>query len=109
MIFLKLHRKVPAQTEKSNGEKMKDPLRKIPPKVKVMTMYKMTVEVKKDCKKLAIHCQYNLKEAKRISSQIRIQLEETKRKVRVCSPAELQFIGPGDQKATLNKKGGIYI
>jgi predicted CoA-binding protein len=109
MKFLKLHRKVPAQTKKFNGEKMKDPLRKIPPKVKVMTMYKMTEEVKKECKKLAIHCRFNLKEGNRISSQIRIQLEETKRKVRVCSPAALQFIGPGDQKATLYKKGGICI
>ncbi|MEH7177773.1 hypothetical protein [Neobacillus vireti] len=109
MKFLKLHRKVPAQTEKSNGEVMKDSVRKIPPKVKVMTMYKMTEEVVKECKKLAIQCHFNLKEGKRISSQIRIQLEETKRKVRVFSPAALQFIGPGDQKVTLNKKGGICI
>jgi hypothetical protein len=109
MKFLKLHRKVPAQTEKSNVEVMKDPLRKIRPKVKVMTMYKMTEEVKKERKKLTIHCQFNLKEGKRISSLIRIQLEETKRKVRVCSPAALRFIGPGDLKATLNKKGGICI
>ncbi|MDR7075593.1 putative CoA-binding protein [Neobacillus niacini] len=109
MKFLKLHRKVPAQAEKSNGEKMKDPLRKIPPKVKVMTMYRMTEEVEKECKKLTIQCRFNLKEGKRVSSQIRIQLEETKRKVRVCSPAALQFIGPGDHRATLIKKGGIFI
>jgi predicted CoA-binding protein len=109
MKFLKLHRKVPALTKKFNGEKMKDPLRKIPPKVKVMTIYKMTEKVKKECKRLAIQCHFNLKEGKRISSQIRIQLEETKRKVKVFSPAALQFIGPGDLKATLNKKGGICI
>jgi len=31
-----------------------------------------------------------------VSNPIRIQIEETKRKIRVYSPAALQFIGPGD-------------
>jgi hypothetical protein len=107
MIFLKLHRKVPAQTQRANGEKTKDPVRKIPSKVKIMTLLKMTKQVKKEIEKLTIQCRFNAKEGKRVTSQIRIHIEETKRKVRECSPAALRFIGPGDQIATLMMRGGI--
>jgi hypothetical protein len=109
MIFLKLHRKVPVQTQESNGKKTEDSVRKIPQKVKVMTLLKMTVQVKKEIEKLTIQCRFNGKEGKRVASQIRILIEETKRKVRESSPAALQFIGPGDQNATLTKRGGISI
>ncbi|OLS39945.1 hypothetical protein [Bacillus sp. MRMR6] len=110
MIFPKQHRKVPAQTQQANGEKTKDPVRKSRPKVKIMTLLKMTEQVKKEIEKLTIQCRFNAKEGNRVASQIRIQIEETKRKVRECSPAALQFIGPGDQNATtLMKRGGISI
>lgn len=107
MIFRKLYRKVPAQSSNAEGEKTREPVRKIPPRDKVMTMFKMTEKVKSESKKLALQACFIAKQGSRVSSLIRIQIEETKRKVRVCSPAALQFIGPGDNEITLTKRGGI--
>ncbi len=96
MKFLKLHRKVPVLAKKSNRDETKAPIRKVPHRVKVMTMLKTTEKVKNESKKLVLQSGLFAKQGSRISSQIRIQIEETKRKVGVCSPAELRFIGPGD-------------
>jgi len=107
MKFLKLHRKVPAQANKSKGDETRNPVREGPPRVKVMTMLKTMEKVKRVSKKLAIQCSNFAKQGNRISSLIRIQIEETKRKVGVYSPAAMRFIGPGDRYTNLTKKGGI--
>lgn len=96
MKIIKLHRKVPVQANKSKGDETKEPVRKVPPRVKVMTMLKITEKVKSVTKMLALQSSFIAKQGSRVASLIRIQIEETKRKVGVCSPAALQFIGPGD-------------
>jgi hypothetical protein len=100
MVFIKLRRKVPSQTSqsnKSNGDETKDLFWKVPPRVKVMTLLRTTEKVKRESQKLASQYGLFLKRASRMSSLIRIQLEETKRKVGFYSPAALRFIGPGDR------------
>ncbi len=106
MNFLKRRQKIP-KASNFEGEKVKDPFQKVPPRIKVMTMFKTTEKVKRESSILALQCSFIAKQGSRISSMIRIQIEETKRKVRVTSPESLQFIGPGDHKATLTKRGGI--
>ena len=96
VILVKLRPKVPAQAETSNGNETQEPVRKILPRVKVMTMFKTTEKVKSESRKLALNGELIAKQGSRVSSLIRINIEETKRKVRECSPEALQFIGPGD-------------
>ncbi len=102
MMLIKLQRKVPAQTSQNE-----EPVRKIQPRVKVMTMMRMLQEVESEARKLALQGVLIAKQAGRVVSLIRMQIEETKRKVRECSASSLQFIGPGDRTATLLKRGGI--
>src|SRR3954447_14055380 len=99
MIFIKLRRKVLAQANQSNGgDETKDLFWKVPPRVKVMTMLKATEKVKRESQKRASQCSlFFIKQGSSISNLIRIQLEETKGKVRFHSPAALRFIGPGDR------------
>ncbi|WP_342433163.1 hypothetical protein [Neobacillus sp. FSL H8-0543] len=96
MNFFKLHRKVPVQSNKSDSDETMEPIQRIRPRVKIMTRFKTTEKVMSVSNRLALQCSLIAKEGKRVSSLIRIQIEETKRKVRVQSPAALQFIGPGD-------------
>ena len=58
---------------------------------------KKTEKVKSESRELALQGVLSAKQGNRVSSLIRIQIEEVKRRVRVCSPEALQFIGPGDQ------------
>jgi|SRR4051794_7169990 hypothetical protein len=98
MIFIKLRRKVLAQANQSNGgDETKDLFWKVPLRVKVMTMLKATEKVKRESQKRASQCSLFIKQGSSISNLIRIQLEETKGKVRFHSPAALRFIGPGDR------------
>jgi hypothetical protein len=96
MIFLKLHRKVPAQANPSKGDESKDLIRKVAARVKVMTLLKTMKKVKRESKKLALQSNLFAEQGSKIPSLIRIQIEETKRKVGFFSPAALRFIGPGD-------------
>jgi hypothetical protein len=107
--LFKLHRKVPVQSNKSESDEAVETIQWIRHRVKIMTRFKTTEKVKKVANRLALQCSLIAKEGTRISSLIRIQLEETKRKVRVQSPAALQFIGPGDNRETPIKKGGRII
>jgi hypothetical protein len=61
-----------------------------------MTLFRTTEKVKSESSKLALQGVLFAKQGSRISSLIRIQIEEIKRKVRACSPAAKHFIGPGD-------------
>jgi hypothetical protein len=98
MMFLILQPKVPAQANEVNGDEQRDPIRKVlPHRVKVMTMLKTMEKVKRESKKLTLQCSLFAKQGSRVSSLIRIQIEETKRKVGFYSPAALRFIGPGDR------------
>jgi hypothetical protein len=92
-----LHPKVPAQANSSNGSEIQEPVRKVPHRVKIMTMFKMTEKVKSASRKLVLQAGIFSKQGSRVSSLIRIQIEEIKRKVRICSPEALRFIGPGDK------------
>ena len=87
MKFFKLRQKIPAQASKFEGKQVKEPFRKVPPRMKVMTMFKTTPKVKSVSSILALQGNLIAKQGSRISSLIRIQIEETKRKVRVTSPA----------------------
>src|SRR3954449_898981 len=107
MIFLKLRRKVLTKASKSESGETKIPVRKVTPRVKVMTMLKTTEKVKHLFKKLSIGTSLIVKQGIIISSTIRIQIEEIKRKVGFRSPAALRFIGPGDNAENLIKKGGL--
>jgi hypothetical protein len=97
MMLIQLHQKVPAQRNRSNGNEKQEPVRKIARQAKGMTMFKPIEKVKSESRKLELVGDVSAKQGSRITSLIRIQLEETKRKVRECSPAALQFIGPGDR------------
>lgn len=95
MLFLKLQRKVQAPSNKSEGDEVKEVIQLVLHRVKIMTMLKTMEKVQGAIKKLA--SQPNpAKQGLSVSNPIRIQIEETKRKIRVYSPAALQFIGPGD-------------
>jgi hypothetical protein len=107
MMLIKLQRKVPAQSDKFNGKEVEEPVRKIQPRVKVMTMMRMLKEVENEARKLALQGVLAAKQGSRVISLIRKEIEETKRKVRESSPSSLQFIGPGDKSATLIERGGI--
>lgn len=107
MKVFKLHRKVPAQDKGSKGNEASELIRKVSPRVKVMTMFKMTEKVKSETRKQQIHGGLIPKQGGRVLSLIRIQTEEIKRKVRECSPEAKQFIGPGDKYTTLVRRGGI--
>ncbi len=104
MKLFNLHPKVPAQANRSNGSETQVPIRKVPPRIKLMTMFKMTEKVKSVSRKLAIQRDLSAKQGSRMSSLIRIQIEEIKRKVRISSPEALGFIGPGDHVSTLTKE-----
>ena len=95
MLFLKLQRKVPAPSNKSEGDEVKEVIQLVLHRVKIMTMLKTMEKVQGAIKKLASQPN-SAKQGISVSNPIRIQIEETKRKIRVYSPAALQFIGPGD-------------
>jgi hypothetical protein len=104
MIFLKLRRKIYTLTHKLKGDG-KNPARIDSPLVKDMTMFKATEKGKKLSRMVALRSNMNAKECSLVPKLIRIQLEEIKRKVGVCSPAALRFIGPGDHSANITQKG----
>jgi hypothetical protein len=107
MIILKLRRKVLAQTHKSKSDDTKVPVRKVFPRVKIMFMLKTTEKVNGLSKKRSFNDSLSAEQGIHISSFIRIQIEEIKRKVEFSSPAALRFIGPGDNSTNLIKKGGL--
>lgn len=107
MMFLKLRRKVLAKTHKSKSDDTKVPIRKVLPRIKNMFMLKTTEKVNGLSKIRSLNDSLSAEQGIHISSFIRIQIEEIKRKVGVCSPAALRFIGPGDNSANLIKKGGL--
>lgn len=107
-LFMLLQRKVPSETNSSEGKEAQELIRKVPPRVKVMTMFRTTEKVKSESRRQAIQGILTPKQGRRVASLIRIQMEEVKRKVRVCSPQAKQFIGPGDHDRNSVKRGGIY-
>ena len=107
MIFLKLRRKVFTLTRKSKGDDTKVPVREGFPRIKIMSMLKATEIVNGLSKKRSLNDSLSAEQGIHISSFIRIQIEEIKRKVGVCSPAALRFIGPGDNYANLIQRGVI--
>lgn len=97
MILVRLIPKNSTQSYRANGAKTLEPVFEVASsQVKVMTMLKATAKVKSEARKLVLLANQMSKQGKRISSLIRIQIEETKRKVRALSPSARQFIGPGD-------------
>jgi hypothetical protein len=108
MKQLRLHPKVPAQAKRSKGNEIQELVRKVAiRRVKVMTMVRMIEKVKREARKLALLAVFTAKQGSRVTGLIRIQMEETKRKVRVSSPEALSFIGPGDQDSNLFRRGGL--
>jgi hypothetical protein len=91
-----LQQKVPARSHIAKESEKQEPVRKVPIRVKVMTMFSTTEKVKSKVRKLYIQGSPTAKQGNRVTSMIRIQIEEIKRKVKVNSPSALQFIGPGD-------------
>lgn len=96
MKLVMLHRKVPTQAHTSKGNENREPVQGVP-RPKVMTIFRMVEKVNRVYRKLAQSGELHQKHGSRVSSLIRIHIEEVKRKVRGVSPAALQFIGPGDQ------------
>ena len=96
MKLILLRRKVPAHVHTSKGNEHHEPVQEVP-RIKVMTMLKRLEKVKRVSRKLAQTGELYSKQGSRVSSLIRIQIEDAKAKVRALSPAALQFIGPGDQ------------
>jgi hypothetical protein len=107
MIFLKLRRKVFTLSRKLKGDDTKVPVRKGFPRVKIMSMLKATEVVNGPSKKRSLNDSISAEQGIHISSLIRIQFEEIKRKVEYRSPAALRFIGPGDHNANLIQRGVI--
>ncbi|WP_318509044.1 hypothetical protein [Bacillus sp. T3] len=107
-LFMLLQRKVPSETNSSEGKEAQELIRKVPPRVKVMTSFRTTEKVKSEARRQSIQGGLVPKQGRRVASLIRIQMEEVKRKVRVCSPQAKQFIGPGDYDRNIIKKGGIH-
>ncbi len=96
MLYLKLQRKVPAQSNKSEGDEVKEVIQLVLQRVKIVTMLNTLEKVRGTVKRLVSQL-ITSKQGLSVSNPIRIQIEEMKRKVRVYSPAALQFIGPGDR------------
>ncbi|MBY0098067.1 hypothetical protein [Mesobacillus maritimus] len=96
MLFLKLQRKVPARSNKSEGDEVKEVIQLVLHRVKVMTMFQTMEKVKGAAEKLA-NLTNSAKQGRSFARLIRIPTEEMKRRVGVYSPAALQFIGPGDR------------
>jgi hypothetical protein len=102
MLFLKLQRKVPARSNKSEGDEVKEVVQLVLHRVKVMTLFQTMEKVKGVAEKLA-NLTNSAKQGRRLARLIRIPNEEMKRRVGVYSPAELQFIGPGDHDINKDK------
>lgn len=94
MMLIMLHPKVPVRSNTSKGIEVRKIIQVM--KVKVMTMVKTMEKVKSESRKLEQAGSLIGKQRDRVSSLIRIQIEDVKRKVRSCSPSNLSFIGPGD-------------
>ncbi|WP_338453066.1 hypothetical protein R4Z09_15060 [Niallia oryzisoli] len=97
MIFLILRRrKVPVLAAIKKGEGTVIPVRKAVTPMKILTMLKT---MKKEVRSFLVKDLLSIfisQEGGKLTGWIRIQMEETKRKVMFISPAALRFIGPGD-------------
>ncbi|MGJ7923029.1 hypothetical protein [Neobacillus sp. LXY-4] len=109
MKLFMLHRKVPAQANGSKDKKAQELIRKVPPRIKFMTLLTISENVKHKYRKQPITLGVLAKQETQLSTLIRIQMEEVKRKVRVRSPEAKQFIGPGDLYTKLLLKEGGKI
>ena len=69
--------------------------------VKIMSMLQATEVMNGPSKIRSLKDSLSAEKGIHISSLIRIQFEEIKRKVEYRSPAALRFIGPGDHDANL--------
>lgn len=98
-------RRVPAQSHTSKGNEILEPIQQVR-RQKVMTMFKTLEKVQRVSRKLAQTGEVHSKHGSRVSSLIRIQIEDAKAKVRALSPSALQFIGPGDRFENPTTKGG---
>ncbi|WP_394232143.1 hypothetical protein [Niallia oryzisoli] len=98
MIFLILRRrKVPVLAAINKGEGTNIPVRKAVIPMKILTMLKAMDKEVRAFNMQALQSIFMSQEGGKLTGWIRIQMEETKRKVVQCSPAALRFIGPGDQ------------
>jgi hypothetical protein len=96
MIMIILQPEVAEHPNTPKEGKVQEAVRKVLYRVKVMTMFQMSEKGKKETKKPTLQGKLTAQQGNRLSRFIRIQIEETKGKVRALSPAALQFIGPGD-------------
>ncbi|WP_428910024.1 hypothetical protein [Niallia sp. Krafla_26] len=98
MFYIILQPKVLSNSQASGEGEARETVRKVLAihRVKVMTMFGMSEKEKGVSSKLELLAEQIAKQGKRVSSLIRIQLEDIKGRVRAQSPAALQFIGPGD-------------
>ncbi len=75
--------------------------------MKILTMLKAREKEVRAFKKLALQSIYISQEGTKLTGWIRIQMEDVKRKVVLCSPAALRFIGPGDHIDREQRKGVV--
>ena len=104
MLLLTRLRQLPAVNNKENRDAA--PAKEKKRQVTVMEAFRVTATVQRTVRRLASIGGPVSKQGARAAAQIRIQLEETKRKVRSVSPSALQFIGPGDHNPNSLQKGG---
>ena len=104
-MMLVLRTKVPAQSHTSKGNEILEPIQEVR-RQKVMTMIKTLEKVQRVSRMLAETGEIHSKQGNRVSSLIRIQIEDVKAKVRALSPSALQFIGPGDNFENPLMEGG---
>ncbi|KAA9019543.1 hypothetical protein [Niallia endozanthoxylica] len=97
MIFLILRRrKVPVLDPISKGAGTLTPVRKAVSSMKILTMMKTMEKEVRAFKNQALQSIFISQEGVNLTGWIRIQMEETKRKIVFFSPAALRFVGPGD-------------
>ncbi|WP_338470784.1 hypothetical protein R4Z10_18700 [Niallia sp. XMNu-256] len=98
MFYVIVQRKVPAKSQVSGEGEARETVRNVLAlqRVKVMTMFRMSEKAKGMLGKMERFSELIAKRGERVTSQIRIQLEDIKGKVLALSPSVLQFIGPGD-------------
>lgn len=96
MKLVMLLRKVLAGVHTSKGKENREPVRKVC-RLKVMTMFRAVEKVNRVYRRLVQSGELLSKQGSRVSSLIRIHIEDVKRKVTGVSPAALIFIGPGDR------------
>lgn len=107
MILIRRHHVTHAEQGQGINEKVEklETVRKIAAFVKAAVKRKRNEKAVRPIEKvneqphtLKLRSEHTKKQEQPLSGFIRIQLEEIKRKVRIASPAALQFIGPGDHR-----------